>query len=128
MSFLNDTLIEDHYNPDDIELEYLKPSKELMKKLKLPTYKREALEFIYKEMTMVLNHPELYEDPVQHVEALEYSMQILWGFTPDNKHHTYWLKIKGCTCPYHDNMELIGTGKRYYNGDCPFHDDNKTEE
>ena len=128
MSFLNDTLIEDHYNPDDIELEYLKPSKELMKKLKLPRYKRESLEFIYKEMTMVLTRPELYEDPVQHVEALEYSMQIMWGFSPSSDYHSYWNKIKGCTCPYMDNRDMIGTGRRCISGDCPFHGDNKTEE
>lgn len=125
MSFLNDTFIEDNYSPDDIELEYIKPSKELMNKQNLPTYKRESLEFIYKEMTMVLNRPELYEDPVQHVEALEYSMQIMWGFSPYSDYHSYWNKIKGCTCPQMDNYELVGNGRRYISGDCPFHGDNK---
>ena len=128
MPLLNETSIEDHYNSDDIVINYLKPSKELMKKLKLPTYKRASLEFIYKEMTMVLNRPELYEDPVQHVEALEYSMQVMWGFSPSSDYHSYWNKLRGCTCPVHDNDELNGTGRRIMNGCCPFHGDNKTEE
>lgn len=109
------------YNPEDITIEYLKPNKRLMEKLDIPEHTRRCLDDVYKQLTMVINRPDLYEDPVQHVEALEYTMQILWGFTPDMRQHNYWYRIKGCTCPSMDNGELTGTGRRLISGDCPFH-------
>ena len=113
------------YNPDDIDIKYLVPNEDLIKLKNISPEYRQVLIDTYKLLTMVLDRPDLYEDPVQHVEALEYSMQIMWGFPPYKDYHSYWDKIKGCTCPQMDNRDMIGTGKRYVNGDCPFHGDNK---
>ena len=109
------------YDPEDIDTKYLVPNEDLIKLKNISPEYRQVLTDTYKLLTMVLNRPDLYENAVEYVEALEYTLQILWGFPPDNRRHTYWMRLKGCLCPYHDNMELIGTGERIVNGDCPFH-------
>lgn len=114
-------MVNEHYNPDDIETQFLRPSKKLMDSLLLPEFKRETLEYLYREMSRVLNRPDMYDDPVEYVEAIEYSMQVIWGFVPNKDYHNYWHWLEGCTCPNLDNEELMGTGRRIINGDCPFH-------
>jgi hypothetical protein len=69
----------------------------------------------------VLDNPELYDDPVKRIEEIEYLLQSTWGFPENKASHSYWNKIKGCTCPKDDNFFAFGTGVRYYNRNCIWH-------
>ena len=109
------------YNADDIDIKYLVPSDDLIKLKNISPEYSQVLTDTYKLLSMVLNRPDLYEDPVEYVEALEYTLQILWAFPPSRNYHTYWNKLKGCACSDLDNRDLIGTKDRWYSGDCPFH-------
>ena len=55
------------------------------------------------------------------VTNLDFRLQELWGFKPDQKFHTYWYKIPGCKCPKMDNAERVGTGFNLINKTCPYH-------
>ena len=109
------------YNPEDIEIKYLVPNEIKMDMLALTDHVRDTLRDVYKSLTMVLGCPDLYDNPVECVEGLEYTLQILWGFTPDRNYHSYWNKLKGCTCSDSDNRDMMGTKDRWYSSDCPFH-------
>ena len=109
------------YDPEDIELKYLTPNERLISKLDLPDHIQQTLTDIYKQLTLVLNRPDMYTNPVEHIEALEYTLQVLWQFTPDRNRHSYWYKINGCTCPKMDNNDMIGTGYRKISEDCKWH-------
>jgi len=50
----------------------------------------------------------------------QFALQILWGFACDARRHEDFTLPK-CSCPYFDNMELLGTDMRYVNGDCIIH-------
>ena len=121
-------MTDNNYNPDDIEIPQIIPNEDLMKLKNIAPEYQQVLKDTYHLLSMVLNRPDLYENPVEYIEALEYTLQVLWGFPPDSKHHTYWLKIRGCTCAYHDNMELIGTGHRWYSTECPWHGNGENPE
>ncbi len=109
------------YNPEDIDIKYLVPNEDLIKLKNIAPEYRQVLTDTYKLLTMVLDRPDLYEDPVEYVEALEYTLQILWAFPPDRNYHSYWNKLKGCTCSDLDNRDMMGTPYRQINSDCPFH-------
>lgn len=55
------------------------------------------------------------------VEEIEFELQKAWKFEQNIAMHSYWNKIPNCDCPYYDNRDLFGTGKRIYNQSCPVH-------
>lgn len=58
------------------------------------------------------------------LQSLEYAMQTAWGFKPDSKKHTWWLKPERCTCPKSDNLDPVYYGSgAIVNADCPIHGD-----
>lgn len=109
------------YNPDEVHMNYLTPNKNLMKTQRITKEYEQVLIDTYKQLTMVLERPDLYDNPVEYIEALEYTLQVLWGFAPNKNYHSYWYYIKGCICPKMDNKDLMGTDQRWYNGSCEWH-------
>jgi hypothetical protein len=81
----------------------------------------ELVELINEEIDYILANPEMYDDPVQTIEDLEFKLQAAWGFSQDKNYHTRWNKIKGCTCPTMDNRERIGTPYRIHDTSCKWH-------
>lgn len=81
----------------------------------------EKLQELYNALGEVLDHPHRYPDPVATVERLEYALQRTWKFEEDSKMHSYWYKIRGCTCPARDNHDSFGTWIRYINSSCKWH-------
>jgi hypothetical protein len=75
----------------------------------------------YAELKDLLENPELYENPVQMIEELEFELQELWHFPQDRNYHRYWKRIKGCCCPSHDNEDPMYFGRRITVSDCPYH-------
>jgi len=74
----------------------------------------------------ILDNPEKVElgpeDSVPDVvQAFEFVLQSLWKFPLNSNYHRYQNRIKGCTCPAIDNLDMIGTKYRYINSECPFH-------
>lgn len=84
-----------------------------------------AIEQIHLRLSAILARPDMHaESPkkaVEIVESLEYTLQLLWGFPVDKSFHSYWFKLKGCTCPKLDNRERFGTGRRIITDNCPYH-------
>lgn len=116
--------IDKDYNPDDIKLP--SPNEDLMDRRNLPEENRKLLQVAYTQMGTYIHRPEMYENVVEKIEALEYVMQFLWQFDMDKRFHSYWNEIKGCTCPPKiDNDELFGTGMRWSCGNgCRWHNSN----
>lgn len=101
-------------------------NKNLATRKKLSEDRRTAIQEVQQALSDFLN------DPTGHVEAkevaeviqgFEWVLQKLWGFPMDHKMHRYQWKANGCSCPYLDNEELIGTGTMWRNGKCQFHGD-----
>ena len=86
---------------------------------------RNLIDVIHEELYEICEDPQKVLDkgfdPVLEIEKREYELQGLWGFDKSKDHHTWWLKIKGCTCPEMDNQDHFGTPYRVYNGNCPWH-------
>ena len=80
-----------------------------------------TIKCLHKHLDTVKESPEEFLNPVKIIEALETSLQLVWGFPTDNNYHSYWTSIKGCLCPKLDNLDCRGTGRRYYNMECPWH-------
>lgn len=99
----------------------VEPNENLMDSRNLSEASRECLRNVYSRMSGVLSRPDMYDDPVEEVEALEYVMQYLWGFPLDKNLHSYWFQMEGCTCPEMDNEDVVGTPYRVYNGSCKWH-------
>ena len=99
------------------------PNEALMESRNLPEHVRKQLRDVYSLMSAYLNRPDLYENPVEQIEALEYVMQWLWGFPLDKNYHGYWNKIKGCSCPSGDSEMTFGTPYRRIRTSCKWHGD-----
>lgn len=83
-----------------------------------------AIEQVNELLQAHLARPEMFlpDDKVATViSAFEYTLQALWMFDPDSSKHSYWNKVKGCSCPKLDNDELWGTGLRRVDRGCRFH-------
>ena len=93
----------------------------LIEKNNISQQAQDKMQCVYKELDHVLSSPEDYPDPVGLIEEIEFELQELWGFTPSNKYHRYWHKIKGCYCDGMDSDEMLGTGLRWRNTNCPWH-------
>ncbi|QYW06660.1 hypothetical protein uav_129 [Pseudomonas phage UAVern] len=81
---------------------------------------RQAVLAIHAVLRAVKANPELYADPVQFIEDMEFTLQGLWKFDRSVNHHIHWIDIKGCTCPRMDNKDHWGTG-RITISDCKWH-------
>mgnify|MGYP001813114494 FL=1 len=77
------------------------------------------------------------EDPQQRislrewaekVEELEFELQDAWGFPQTRDMHSWWYRLPHCKCPIMDNMDVMGTDLRYFNGDCPIHGQDTWED
>ncbi|WP_278939241.1 hypothetical protein [Pseudomonas helleri] len=79
----------------------------------------QQMERIYDALFLVLEKPEDVSDPVALIEEMEYQLQGLWKFSQTRDYHSYWIRIKGCTCPYEDNF--ITPGVRVINTTCKWH-------
>lgn len=102
-----------------------KANKQLAEQKQLSPERIDAIEEVGQELMRVCARPLHYDNHkqvVKIVEAMEATLQILWGFSYSPKHHYYQLEISGCTCPQADNLERIGhTETRVARGSCPFH-------
>jgi len=90
-----------------------------------------AIVAIHDVLQGVLSSPDEYGKPsnvVAIVEHLEYTLQSLWDFPLDKKFHRYWFEVEGCKCAKMDNMDLMGTGYKVYNGQCKYHGVSKQNE
>ena len=83
-----------------------------------------AIKAAYQILFGVLEHPEKYDNPVSLIEEIEYTLQDMWKFEKDRTKHSYWYKIKGCTCPVLDNKDRWGVDQRVISVDCKWHRDN----
>lgn len=80
-----------------------------------------VIKALHKKLNIVSSDPDSYHDPVNVITSIETVLQVMWGFPTDNNYHSYWTSIKGCLCPKLDNLDCRGTGRRYYNMECPWH-------
>lgn len=84
-----------------------------------------TIEFLHNRLHSYINRPSMFfNDPkeaVRVIESYEYVLQSLWGFPFDTNFHSYWHKVKGCTCPSMDNYDPIYAGRRIINSNCPYH-------
>jgi len=87
---------------------------------KLNAQEKETISSIHKVLADIKDFPERYENPVQLIEDLEFSLQGLWKFPRDANYHTHFLEIKDCTCGRLDNLDRLGYG-RVINGGCIWH-------
>jgi hypothetical protein len=100
---------------------------EYLKTLKLKKSVLSKMVILYSDLEFLLNngvHVKTDEERkklVKMVENIEYDLQECWGFNKDVSFHSYWYRIKGCTCPKIDNADRFGTEVRVYNAGCKFH-------
>ncbi len=87
---------------------------------KLNKKELETIRCIHGMLDDIKINPERYENPVQLIEDLEFSLQCLWKFPRDANYHTHFLDIRGCTCGRLDNLDRLGYG-RVINGGCIWH-------
>lgn len=59
----------------------------------------------------------LYAKILTHYER---KLQVLWGFTVDNRFHRFW-NTPRCTCPKLDNEDRYPNGYYIRNLECPLH-------
>ncbi|AHX01084.1 hypothetical protein M316_0019 [Nitrincola phage 1M3-16] len=109
------------YDPCEVTLRAIKPNPKLLAKMGIPDYKQKTMQDLYSHLTSVLNRPDMFPNPVEQIEALEYAIQILWGFDPDRGKHTYWHRIEGCSCGGSDSDDMFGTGLRWIDSGCKWH-------
>jgi hypothetical protein len=79
------------------------------------------VEEINHDIDSILMKPEVYDDPVQLIEDLEFKLQAAWGLSQDKNYHNRWNRIKGCSCPTMDNRERVGTPYRIHSITCKWH-------
>lgn len=81
-----------------------------------------AIGTLHQVLKNVKANPEQYDDPVQLIEDMEFTLQGLWKFTRNTDYHTHWKDIKGCTCPKLDNSDpMYFGGGKIIMSDCPWH-------
>lgn len=83
-----------------------------------------TLQDLYVALHESLGRPMMFSDSpksaAQRIEAIEYALQLAWGFQPAPEKHSYWFEIKGCSCPKMDNREGDARG-RIIDTSCIFH-------
>ena len=89
---------------------------------KLNKKELETIRGIHGMLDDIKINPERYENPVQLIEDLEFSLQGLWKFPRDARYHTHFLEIKNCACPKMDNRDpMYYGGGKITTSDCPWH-------
>lgn len=89
---------------------------------RLSYQEKETISSIQKILGYIKTCPEVYNDPVQLIEDLEYSLQGLWKFSRNSNYHSHWIGIKGCTCPKMDNRDPLYFGRgKIFNFTCKWH-------
>lgn len=99
----------------------LRLNKQLLKKQKIDSETEKQLLATHKTLYEIKQNPDDYDNPLELVKELEYRLQELWSFQQDSKFHTHQFEIKGCSCPWIDNLERAGSGHFIYNQHCPIH-------
>lgn len=66
---------------------------------------QDAVRALHAVLAQAKTKPEQYENPVQVIEDIEFTLQGLWKFTRDVNFHTHWIDINGCKCPKMDNQD-----------------------
>jgi len=98
---------------------------ELAKKRNLSESDIQTLEYLHKRLHTILTRPEMIDEDnsiiVKLIESIEYTLQLIWGFSLDKDFHRYWNEVKGCSCAKEDNYDMIGLDIRYIATDCIFH-------
>ena len=84
-----------------------------------------TIDHLQEKLQSICKNPEFYFsspfETARMIEFCEYTLQMLWGFTPSSDYHSLWYKVSGCTCPKLDNDDRIGVGEKIISGDCTFH-------
>ena len=65
---------------------------------------------------------EMIRHAAVELRDLEFAMQRAWRFEEIKNRHTWWYQIPHCSCPYMDNMDMVGVNEKWSNGTCPVHD------
>jgi hypothetical protein len=82
-----------------------------------------AINELHKQSGLILMRPNHYgepEDVLELLTAIEYSLQLLWGFPTDRAFHHYSFSLEGCNCPYDHDRDFGNPFKRI-NSTCPWH-------
>lgn len=88
----------------------------------MTTAERMCVSTLHQLLDDIKKDPQRYENPVQLIEDMEYTLQGIWKFPRDNKFHTHWMEIRGCTCPKMDNKDPLYFGRgKIIVSDCPWH-------
>lgn len=84
-----------------------------------------ALNTLHELLDDIIESPREYGTPTDVltlITDIEYTMQTLWKFPKSAAYHRHSYRLKECTCPYHDNMDMVGhTQMRVVNTTCPYH-------
>lgn len=96
---------------------------ELAKQKGLSEERVTAIKELHKQAEAILRRPEHYgeaEEVLELLTAIEYSLQLLWGFPTDKAYHSYSFKLDDCCCPY-DSVRDFGKEYKWINNTCPWH-------
>lgn len=100
-------------------------NKALLKNKGISEKGEKALISLHSILDDVIEHPEEYGTPnevLTIITELEYAMQAMWKFPKSEAHLRHSYRLKGCTCPHLDNIEMVGyTERRWINVECPYH-------
>ena len=96
-------------------------NRNLLKKKNIDAETEQKILNVHAILYETKQNPEKYNNVLARVRVLEYSLQDLWGFPQDSSRHTHQFEIKGCSCPWMDNLERAGYGEFIYNQECPIH-------
>ena len=87
-----------------------------------------CFELLSTRIESILKRPTMYANPEEIpaiIAGFEYVLQDLLHFGMDADKHKYWKSVAGCSCPYMDNDDLWGTGRRIIDKQCKWHGDKK---
>ena len=105
--------------------EIVKLNKELLKNRGITEKGEKALISLHTILDDVIDHPEEYGSPTDVltiITEMEYAMQAMWKFPKSEAHLRHSYRLKDCTCPHLDNLEMVGyTTNRWKNAECPYH-------
>ena len=84
-----------------------------------------AIQAVMNKIAIIQQRPlyyfECYKDAVLAVEALETTLQLLWGFSYNKNYQTYRFGFKDCSCPKIDNRDMVGSGQFIHDKGCVVH-------
>lgn len=95
----------------------------LVKQKGLSNERVAAITELHKQANAILLRPYHNgesEVVLELLTAIEYSLQLLWGFPTDKAYHHYSFQLEGCKCPY-DHDRDFGKRSKWIRSDCPWH-------